>query len=242
MTVKQAVGLAGLRAALGLVLVGGGAWAIVNWSLAQGLLTGWIYLYISRIFVWWIVGRVARLRGWRMIGWIVGGEAINIVFDLAVAFGLATGILPAIGAVAVIAAFILVLEWRGHRSELLAHFSSSPCCRVCQYSLTGNLSGICPECDTHFSSTRQGARHLVRNCARSGCYSCCDGRNGSVRACNEVNGELSQVQGGRGRKHRNQNKKTLKTKRFVSVALGRFGEVLTMFGPFRYDVGFGIEN
>jgi hypothetical protein len=112
------------------------------------MLSGWIYLYVSRIFAWWIVGRVAQLRGLRMIGWIIGGEAINIVFDLAVAFGLATGILPAVGAVAVIAVFIYVLEWRGRRPELLARFSANPSCRVCQYNLTGNLSGICPECGT----------------------------------------------------------------------------------------------
>lgn len=153
MTVKQAVGLAAIRAALGLVLVGGGAWAIANWSLSQGLLAGWIFLYIARILAWWIVGRVARLRGVRMIGWIAGGEAINIVFDLAVAFGLATGVLPAIGAVALIAAFIYVLDWRGRRPELLARFSTSPSCRFCQYNLTGNLSGICPECGTPIATT-----------------------------------------------------------------------------------------
>lgn len=149
MTVKQAVGLAALRAALGLVLVGGGALAIVNWSLLPGSLSGWIYLYGSRIFAWWIVGCIAHLRGPRMIGWIAGGEAINIIFDLAVVAGLAKGVLPAIIAVAVIAAFIYLLDWRGRRPDLLARFAVHPHCTVCQYNLTGNLSGICPECGTH---------------------------------------------------------------------------------------------
>jgi hypothetical protein len=148
MTVGQAIGIAAARAGLGVVLVGGGAWAIANWNLSQGLLGGWVYLYLSRIFAWWIVGRMAGLRRWRMIGWIVGGEAINIVFDLAVVFGLAAGVLPAVGAVAMLAAFIGVLEWRGRRPELLARFSPDPRCPVCQYNLTGNLSGICPECGT----------------------------------------------------------------------------------------------
>jgi hypothetical protein len=145
MTLGQSAGLAALRAALGLILVGGGAFVISRSGLDRGLPTTWIYLYASRIFAWWLVGRMARLRGWRMIGWIVGGETINAAFDLAVVAGLAQGSLPAVIATTFIAAFIYVLEWRGRRPELRSRFSGDPLCRVCQYNLTGNLSGICPE-------------------------------------------------------------------------------------------------
>ena len=148
MTVRQAVWLAFLRAVLGLVLVGGGA-LLMNMATHQsGELISWIYLYAARIAAWWIVGRVADLRGWRMVGWIAGGEAINVAFDIAVVAGLSEGILPAVIAVAVIAVFIAILHRLGRRPSLLARFAANPHCPVCQYNLTGNLSGICPECGT----------------------------------------------------------------------------------------------
>ena len=148
MSLGQAVRLAALRAALGLVLVGGGAWLVANLLKSNGVIAGWVFLYPSRIFAWWIVGRVAQLRRRRMIGWIAGGEAINIVIDVAVLLGLANYSLAAVGAVVFIVAFIYVLERRGRRPELLARFAVYPSCRMCQYNLTGNLSGICPECGT----------------------------------------------------------------------------------------------
>lgn len=148
MTVGQCAKLALLRAFLGLALVGGGAWALANYSRSSGEFYGWAYLYLSRIFAWWIVGRIARLRGWRMVGWIVGGEAINIAFDLAVVGGLSVGLWPATIAVAVIGMFIAILHRLGRRPSLLARFAAYSHCHVCRYNLTGNLSGICPECGT----------------------------------------------------------------------------------------------
>lgn len=148
MTVGQCVKLALLRAGLGLALVGGGALLLINYSHSSNGIYGWVYLYLSRLLAWWIVGRVADLRGWRMIGWIAGGEAINVAFDLAVVAGLGEGILPAAIAVAVIGVFIAILHRLGHRPSLLARFAANPHCPVCQYNLTGNLSGICPECGT----------------------------------------------------------------------------------------------
>lgn len=148
MTVGQGVKLALLRAGLGLALVGGGAFLMANMFGSAGVIAGWVYLYPSRIFAWWIVGRLAKLQGWRMVGWIVGGEAINIAFDLAILGGLAEGIVFPMIAAVVVAIFIYVLHWRGHRPELLARFAANPHCPVCQYNLTGNLSGVCPECGT----------------------------------------------------------------------------------------------
>lgn len=148
MTIGQCAKLALLRAGLGLALVGGGAWLLVNYSRSPGALYSWVYLYLSRILAWWIVGRMARLRGWRMVGWIAGGEAINIAFDLAVVGGLSVGTWPAAIAVAVIGIFIAILHRLGRRPSLLARFAANPHCPVCRYNLTGNLSGICPECGT----------------------------------------------------------------------------------------------
>ena len=148
MSMKRSVSLTALRAGLGLALVGGGAWLIQASDLGGNEILQWGSLYLVRAFAWWIVGRVADLRGWRMLGWIIGGEAINVVFDFAILAGLATGVVPAIGAVVLIAIFVALLEWRGRRPELIARFSADPNCPVCQYNLTGNLSGICPECGT----------------------------------------------------------------------------------------------
>ena len=147
MTHKRAIGLAALRAGLGLVLVGGGAW-LLDASDLDGRIISWVSLYAVRILAWWIVGRIADLRGWRMVAWIIGGEVINVVFDFAVIMGLAQGVGPAVGAVILISIFIGIVEWRGRRPELLARFAADPYCPVCQYNLTGNLSGICPECGT----------------------------------------------------------------------------------------------
>jgi hypothetical protein len=39
-----------------------------------------------------------------------------------------------------------VLVWRGGRKPLEGH------CKKCGYNLTGNVSGVCPECGTAISS------------------------------------------------------------------------------------------
>ncbi len=160
MTGRRAAALAALRAGLGLVLVGGGAAAFVNFGRSSGALIGWVYLFLARATAWWIVGRVAGLRGRRMIGWIVSGEAINVAFDVAVVAGLWKGAWAPAIAVALIVALIYWLETRGRRPELQARFSSHPACRKCQYNLTGNLSGICPECGTTIISGFQPQRAL----------------------------------------------------------------------------------
>lgn len=148
LTIRQVIGLAILRSLLGLIFVGGGALLLAISQIASGLYS-WAYLYLSRLVAWWIVGKFgAGVRGARLVGWIAAGTAVNVAFDIAVVAGLLEGwIFPTV-IVLVIAAFIALLHAIGHRTSLQARFTSDPLCRHCQYNLTGNVSGICPECGT----------------------------------------------------------------------------------------------
>ncbi len=145
----QAAKLAALRAVLGFVLIGGGAWALANIGIRGESWPAWVYLYVARVGAWWVVGKYgASLRGRRLVGWIVFGTLLNTAFDVAVVAGLLGGWLWSTGFVLVIAGFIVLLHKLGERASLKAQFTAEPHCRVCEYNLTGNLSGICPECGT----------------------------------------------------------------------------------------------
>lgn len=149
MTTKQAIKLALLRALLGVVLVGGGAFVLTYFSLTGAWLYSWVYMYFARLVSWWFVGyKCAGIKGVRLVGWIVFGTLINIAFDGAVVVGLATGwFFPAL-IILGISIFIFILHKIGQRPYLQARFADYPLCTNCQYNLTGNLSGICPECGT----------------------------------------------------------------------------------------------
>ncbi len=156
MTFRRAAGLALLRSVIGVVLIGGGAYLILCFTEAtrrnlESL--SWMYLYAARIFAWWLVGKVgARVRGRRLIGWIVAGTVLNVAFDVAVVIGLFGGwVYPTI-IVLIIFAFIGILHKVGRRASLVARFSADPLCHQCMYNLTGNISGICPECGTPIQS------------------------------------------------------------------------------------------
>lgn len=149
MTTKQAIKLALLRALLGVVLVGGGAFVLAYFSLTGSWLYSWAYLYFARLASWWFVGyKFAGIKGKRLVGWVVFGMLINIAFDVAVVVGLMTGWLYPFLIILGISLFIFVLHKIGQRPSLQARFADYPSCTNCQYNLTGNLSGICPECGT----------------------------------------------------------------------------------------------
>ncbi len=147
MPFSKAAKLAALRAVLGVVLVGGGTWVLAG--IDNHLIASWIYLYVARLAAWWWVGKFgAGVRGARLVGWTLGGTILNVAFDVAAVAGLMEGwVYPTIG-VAVISAFIMILHRVGRRDRLRNRFSSDPFCDACNYNLTGNLSGICPECGT----------------------------------------------------------------------------------------------
>lgn len=149
MTNSRAAKLAVLRAAIGFVFIGGGAWVLLSASGSTAKNLSWVFLYGARIAAWWIVGQWgAGIRGWRLFGWIVGGMILNVAFDGAIVLGLATGVLYPLCVVGGMVLFIAVLDARGRRDRLKFRFSDDPRCHVCTYNLTGNLSGICPECGT----------------------------------------------------------------------------------------------
>jgi len=159
MTTRQAVKLAAWRSFLGFVLVGGGAIAFAQSNVESGALIGWIYAYVTRVFSWWIVGKLgASLRGHRMVGWVIGGTLLNIGFDIATVAGLLGGFLGMAVVVIIIGVVILAVEQTGKRAELQMRFSKDPLCLNCGYNLTGNLSGVCPECGTAIGTPNAGGR------------------------------------------------------------------------------------
>jgi hypothetical protein len=154
MTVGQAVKIAAVRAGLGVLLVGGGAFAVVQLGRSDAaLFWSWAYMFGARIAAWWLVGAaLVRLRGHRLVGWIVGGTAMNAAIDLAVVAGLGKGWVYPTAAALALAAFVAILHKTGRRDALRLRFADYPTCAKCTYNLTGNLSGICPECGTPITS------------------------------------------------------------------------------------------
>lgn len=149
MTLKQAVGLTVLRTLVGVLFIGGGTFVFARMSNGAGLLIPWLYLIVSRVVAWWVIGRyAAQLRGRRLAAWIIFGTLINIAFDAAMAIGLFANLYAAVGVLVLITGTIYGLHATGTRAELRSRFYAHPICTICEYNLTGNLSGICPECGT----------------------------------------------------------------------------------------------
>ena len=107
------------------------------------------FLFGARVFCWWLVGaKGAGLVGRRLLGWIISGTLINAAFDVGLVFGFFAGWLPPLITLGCIAIFIYALHAVGRRDSLKLRFVAEPHCRKCSYNLTGNISGICPECGT----------------------------------------------------------------------------------------------
>ncbi len=107
------------------------------------------FLFCARIVCWWLVGaKGAGLVGRRLLGWIISGTLINAAFDVALVLGLFSGWLAPLITLGCMAVFIYALHAVGRRDSLKLRFSAEPHCRNCTYNLTGNISGICPECGT----------------------------------------------------------------------------------------------
>jgi hypothetical protein len=147
MRTGQAVMLTAARAGLGVGIIGLGVAALFVLKNDELWMWSWIYLYAERIFSWWLVGwRGAGLRGRRLLGWVISGTLLNSAFDIAAVWGLMEGMAPQIAIAGVIAAFIVSLHVIGRRASLKARFASIRNCIACNYDLTGNISGNCPEC------------------------------------------------------------------------------------------------
>jgi hypothetical protein len=150
MRFSQAIMLTLARAGLGIVIVGGGGFLFLAMGARESsilLPISWVFLYAERLFSWWLVGwKGAGLRGRRLVGWVFSGTLINAAFDFAVVAGLFAGWIPPVITVGCVAVFIALLHVIGRRESLRLRFSSNVRCVQCQYDLTGNLSGRCPEC------------------------------------------------------------------------------------------------
>lgn len=117
--------------------------------MGLGLELSIVFLFCARIFCWWLVGaKGAGLVGRRLLGWIISGTLINVAFDVGLVSGLFGGWRFPLIALGCIAIFIYTLHAIGRRDSLKFRFLAEPHCRNCSYNLTGNISGICPECGT----------------------------------------------------------------------------------------------
>ncbi len=147
MSFGRAARLSLARAGLGVLVVGVGIAAVMATGTDAVLAWSWVYLYAGRAVAWFVVGRWgAVLRGRRLVGWVVSGTLINAAFDFAAVAGLLAGWLWPAGILMGLIVFIAVLDRVGRRASLRARFADAPFCMRCQYDLTGNLSGRCPEC------------------------------------------------------------------------------------------------
>ena len=148
MSFGRAIKLTLMRTGLGVLIFLGG-WAIVMaFQDETGFIISWIYLYIARIGAWWFVGaKGAKLKGRRLLGWIISGWLINVAFDMSVVFGTFAGVENALMFVGGILVCLVPLHLIGRRASLKDRFTL-PLCAECNYNLTGNLSGVCPECGT----------------------------------------------------------------------------------------------
>ncbi|MBL8881025.1 MAG: hypothetical protein JNG88_18065 [Phycisphaerales bacterium] len=151
---RRVVAVTGLRGAVGpLVLLAGWATASV-----EGGVAGYLVMSVVRLVAWVFVGSVMRLRGMRYVGFVLSGMWIDLSADIAIyaAAGrhdpsstvLASVPLGLLIAAPLLGVLLVPLCLSSKSSALLARFQSDRVCRKCGYDLTGNVTGVCPECGT----------------------------------------------------------------------------------------------
>ena len=167
MSFRLAVGLAAARTLIGALLLGGVA-------AAGGLLSGssvagesragllWAFLAAERLALWLGLGLYAGLRGRRLVGWTISGVCIDLAYDVAVGVSLADQWLIHAAILAAVTVFLALLHAIGRRRSLRDRFATTPRCGRCGYDLTGNESGVCPECGTGVGT---GGPHAVNRAA-----------------------------------------------------------------------------
>ena len=146
--------LALLRALIGIGVIGLSAAALYGAGLGGDVPTAWGILIAERALMWLVLGyRGAHLRGRRLLGWTLSGIGIDIAFDVTVAASVFSGAGVAVGLGLALAAFLVPLFLIGRRPSLTARFLAADVCCGCGYDLTGNVSGICPECGLAISAS-----------------------------------------------------------------------------------------
>ncbi len=172
---RRVVKFAAIRAGVGLgVLLG--AWLLLG---LLNLAAAWIFLVAERFMVWTMIGWHLPLKGRRLFGFICSGAGIDIFMDINVAlggiFGASSVPLGAWGGIAVllliefgaIGAFLYPLYSIGRRRSLRARFFAKDVCRSCGYDLTGNTTGVCPECGTAIKAARPSLSVRANGCVGS---------------------------------------------------------------------------
>ena len=91
---------------------------------------------------------MAGLRGRRLLGWIVSAVGIDLAFDLALSATYDGSWIESGCAGLFLLSFLAPLYMIGRRPSLKSRFLAAHMCPECAYDLTGNTSGICPECGT----------------------------------------------------------------------------------------------
>ena len=154
MSFKQALCLTIARTLVGAALIGGVALAAGVVSRSAGTSSDyqvvylWGFLAVERLGLWLCLGLYAGLRGRRLVGWTLSGVCIDLAYDVAVGVTLADQWLIHAGILGAVFVFVALLHRIGRRESLRARFSSTRRCSRCAYDLTGNVSGVCPECGT----------------------------------------------------------------------------------------------
>lgn len=151
MSFRRAIGLAAARTLIGAALIGGvaAAGALLAGSSVQSesrAVMLWGFLAVERLALWLGLGLYAGLRTRRLIGWTISGVCIDLAYDIAVGVSLADQWLLHAALLAAVTVFIGLLHIIGRRQSLRARFATNPRCWKCGYDLTGNVSGVCPEC------------------------------------------------------------------------------------------------
>ncbi|MCE9590737.1 MAG: hypothetical protein K8S99_09460 [Planctomycetes bacterium] len=151
MSYWRVAGLALLRAGVGAVIIGACAFVLAFVPGVTGggktMYQAWSLLIAERLGIWYLIGAYcAALTDRRLLGWTLSGTAIDMAYDVGIVYGMDDNLwingVILIGLVA----FLVPLHIIGRRNELRNQFSREPRCRKCSYNLTGNLSGMCPEC------------------------------------------------------------------------------------------------
>lgn len=134
--------VAGTRTIIGLLV---GFYAVglrQDWGLASAI----VGMNLIRITAWTAIGwLILSLRNRRLVGWVIAGTLLNLLFDVILYFDWFWNWRGAL-VVAGIIIYLAILTAIGRRDSLQYRFSLTPRCHQCGYSLIGNLSGICPEC------------------------------------------------------------------------------------------------
>ena len=162
MSFRRAVWLTVTRTLVGAALVAGAA-AIAGLLLqfldpTFRVVAMWAALAGERLGLWLCLGLYAGLRGRRLVGWTVSGVGIDLAYDVAAGVSLADQWLIHAGILGAVLLFIAALHKIGRRASLRERFAVGVRCVRCAYDLTGNVSGICPECGTPTARSAPTAR------------------------------------------------------------------------------------